>query len=319
MKMSIIIPVYNAEKTLKYCLDSILNQPTELEIEVILVEDYSTDYSYEICCELQAKHTEIRLYRTVGKGVSAARNTGLLYASGDIVGFCDADDTYEANIFEKIKLYFENKETDFVIGGFYYSKVDNQKTVTLEIHSHKKEKRVKGHLLYNMLLNDGRILGSVCNKFYRSESIKNIYFSTELDYCEDLVFNAKLVEYNNLNAVIVGYPVYHYTINSESATNDKDRLFTEDARLKYIVSLEKLLTETSDTKYRIIIEYKIVTLALDFLFHDLVDGKCKYQLKKTVRKYQRGFMKGSIFNISFGSLKWIAKEIIVCIREWGIK
>lgn len=319
MKISIIVPVYNAEKTIRYCIDSILSQKTEFEIEVILVEDYSTDQSLEICCELEAAHTEIKLYRTNGKGVSAARNTGLLHTTGDVIGFCDSDDIYEANIFEKIRPFFEKKETDFVIGGFYYSKVDEAKPVVKETFSHKKEKRVDGHLLYNMILNDGRILGSVCNKFYLAKSIKDTFFSTELDYCEDLVFNAVLVAKHNLKAVVVGYPIYHYIINEESATNNKDRLFTNDSRLKYIVSLEKQLDEVSDKECKTFTEYKIVTLALDFLFHKYVDGKRKDELIKTINRYKQGFLRGALANISCGSLKWIAKGMIVCIREWREK
>lgn len=149
------------------------------------------------------------------------------------------------------------------------------------------QRNVEGHLLYNMILNDGRILGSVCNKFYRAESIRNFSFLTELEYCEDLVFNAKLVEKNNLKAVIVGYPIYHYIINEESATNNKDRLFTNDSRLKYIVALERLLGEASDRKYKDFTEYKIVTLALDFLFHDYVDGERKSNLKEAVRMFRQ--------------------------------
>ena len=235
MKISIIVPVYNAEKTIEYCIDSIITQKTKFEIELILVEDYSTDRSYEICLALKKKYTEIKLYRTNGKGVSAARNTGLSHSTGDVVGFCDSDDIYEKDVFEKVRLFFENKDIDIVIGGFYYSKKDSLNTVVQETHSHNRQRNVEGHLLYNMILNDGRILGSVCNKFYRAESIRDFSFLTELEYCEDLVFNAELVEKNNLKAVIVGYPIYHYIINEESATNNKDRLFTNDSRLKYIV------------------------------------------------------------------------------------
>ena len=68
MKISIIVPVYNAEKTIEYCIDSIIAQKTKFEIELILVEDYSTDRSYEICLALKKKYTEIKLYRTNGKG-----------------------------------------------------------------------------------------------------------------------------------------------------------------------------------------------------------------------------------------------------------
>lgn len=203
---------------------------------------------------------------------------------------------------------------DIVIGGFYYSKKDSLNTVVQETHSHNRQRNVEGHLLYNMILNDGRILGSVCNKFYRAESIRDFSFLTELEYCEDLVFNAELVEKNNLKAVIVGYPIYHYIINEESATNNKDRLFTNDSRLKYIVALERLLGEASDRKYKAFTEYKIVTLALDFLFHDYVDGERKSNLKEAVDKYKWGFLNTIIVNLPFGGLKWLVKGFIVSIR-----
>lgn len=108
MKISIIVPVYNAEKTIEYCIDSIITQKTKFEIELILVEDYSTDRSYEICLALKKKYTEIKLYRTNGKGVSAARNTGLSHSTGDVVGFCDSDDIYEKDVFEKTKALFSS-------------------------------------------------------------------------------------------------------------------------------------------------------------------------------------------------------------------
>ena len=144
--------------------------------------------------------------------------------------------------------------------------------------------------------------------------VREFSFLTELEYCEDLVFNAELVEKNNLKAVIVGYPIYHYIINEESATNNKDRLFTNDSRLKYIVALERLLGEASDRKYKAFTEYKIVTLALDFLFHDYVDGERKSNLKEAVDKYKWGFLNTIIVNLPFGGLKWLVKGFIVSIR-----
>lgn len=319
MKISIIVPVYNAEKTIKCCVDSILNQKTESEIEVILVEDYSQDDSYKICCELEKSWEQIKLYRTDGKGVSAARNTGLLHGTGDIIGFCDSDDFYEKNVFYKIEPLFKQEEIDLVIGGFYYSKYKKKQTVIQEEFTYKKEVKVKGLSLFNIILNDYRVLGSVCNKFYRYESIKNMNFSTELDYCEDLFFNAVFVKYNNPKAVIVGFPIYHYVVNKKSATNDSDKLFDEDSKLKYIVSLEKLLDELSDKKCKIYTEYKIVTLAIDFLFHNKAKGKCKDELKKIIKKYNWGFFLGMFPNIPFGSLKWTIKKFIVYFREWVTK
>ncbi len=221
------------------------------------------------------------------------------------------EDNFDMNSCAYVKEAYEAKKWAFVSD---YARFEILNTVVQETHSHNRQRNVEGHLLYNMILNDGRILGSVCNKFYRAESIRDFSFLTELEYCEDLVFNAELVEKNNLKAVIVGYPIYHYIINEESATNNKDRLFTNDSRLKYIVALERLLGEASDRKYKAFTEYKIVTLALDFLFHDYVDGERKSNLKEAVDKYKWGFLNTIIVNLPFGGLKWLVKGFIVSIR-----
>lgn len=106
----------------------------------------------------------------------------------------------------------------------------------------------------------GKITSNVISLPITTFDVTKLYKDTGF---KPLVFNAELVEKNNLKAVIVGYPIYHYIINEESATNNKDRLFTNDSRLKYIVALERLLGEASDRKYKAFTEYKIVTLSTD--------------------------------------------------------
>lgn len=90
-KVSVIVPVYNTEKYIRECIESILTQ-TYPEIQIILVDDGSTDHSLDICKEYEGKNTNIEVYHQENKGVSAARNTGLKHVKGEYIFFVDSDD-----------------------------------------------------------------------------------------------------------------------------------------------------------------------------------------------------------------------------------
>lgn len=109
IKVSIVIPVYNTSKYLKQCLDSVVNQTLQ-EIEIICVDDSSTDNSLEILKEYQQKDKRIKILNQKHKKQGAARNLGILSASGEYIGFVDSDDWCELDMFEK--LYTRAKETD---------------------------------------------------------------------------------------------------------------------------------------------------------------------------------------------------------------
>ena len=101
MKLSIIIPVYNTEKYLHRCVDSVLQQNMS-DYELILVDDGSTDGSGKICDEYKEKDSRVKVIHTQNQGVSKARNTGLELSSGEYIGFVDADDYIDADMYEKL-------------------------------------------------------------------------------------------------------------------------------------------------------------------------------------------------------------------------
>ena len=106
MKVSIIIPVYNIEKHLKQCLDSVINQSLQ-EIEIICVNDGSTDNSPQILEEYGQKDDRIIIINKSNEGLAAARNTGMSYAKGEYIGFVDSDDWVELDMYEKL---YENAQ-----------------------------------------------------------------------------------------------------------------------------------------------------------------------------------------------------------------
>ena len=101
IKLSIIVPIYNAQNHLKKCIESIINQ-TEKDIEIILIDDGSTDDSLKICNEYQRKDFRINVIHQKNSGVSIARNQGIKIAKGEYIGFVDSDDWIDLDMFKRL-------------------------------------------------------------------------------------------------------------------------------------------------------------------------------------------------------------------------
>ena len=115
--ISVIVPIYNTEKYLKKCLDSIINQ-TYKNLQIILIDDGSGDNSGEICDEYATKDSRIQVIHKQNAGVTAARNDGLDMATGDYIGFVDSDDWIEPNMYEEMMANLIKTGADFVHTGF---------------------------------------------------------------------------------------------------------------------------------------------------------------------------------------------------------
>src|SRR5690554_6730418 len=114
IKISIIIPVYNVEEYLPRCIDSVLIQ-RNIQFEVVLVNDGSTDSSGLICDEYAQADNRVKVFHQLNSGVSSARNLGIENATGEWICFVDADDWIEPDSLEKILNINDNRESDFII------------------------------------------------------------------------------------------------------------------------------------------------------------------------------------------------------------
>lgn len=134
-KISVIIPVYNAEKYLEECLDSIVNQ-TFQDMEIVIVNDGSTDGSLQMIKKYKSKYDAIKVIDQVNKGVVEARIVGLLNATGDYIGWCDADDFCELNMFEELYRTAVENNADVVSCNynFYPHKINNKEKWFKEYH-----------------------------------------------------------------------------------------------------------------------------------------------------------------------------------------
>ncbi len=224
--VSIIIPIYNKEKYLKRCLDSVINQ-TYHNYELILVDDVSTDKSNDICKEY-LKYDNVHLITNKkNMGVSYTRNVGLDNSKGNYLMFVDADDYMEPNMLQRLYDTIRQYDVDFVQTNFYLNDEDvKDKTPGTRSYLDKKS-------IFKLFIDGYKINIAVWNKIYKRETIKDIRFNDESRNYEDNEFIFDLVTHSN-KCVIIPDPLYHYFYMKEDCLTYKKMT---DKDYKYFTSL----------------------------------------------------------------------------------
>ena len=217
-QVSVIVPVYNAEKYLSECVDSILAQ-TLRDIEVILVDDGSTDNSPAICDAYQSRDERIKVIHQQNKGISAARNAGIRIASGKYIAFVDSDDFVDCKMYACMLHLAESENVPLVIcTGFYSS---DKHTNRISKKSSSEIERTSSEELVNKWLwstDEKTVLFTVVwNKLYLKK-----FFSKELSFKdirihEDEEFSTRLY-LKDYKIAFVDQPFYYYRANQQSIT-----------------------------------------------------------------------------------------------------
>ena len=220
MLISIIIPVYNTEKYLKECLESV-KSCTSHEIECIIVNDGSTDGTNLICRMLVGEDPRFRLIDKENTGVSDTRNLGISEARGEYLFFLDADDYIKTDVWEEILSYAAENKYDMVAFG-YYNLFDNGNISAERFKESNNINDIKLALLSTPMLN------TCWGNLLRCEVIQknNIKFREYLKTCEDAVFMIDFVQ-NSQNGCLCGTCVLYYRIHDNSAmrqTNSENKL-----------------------------------------------------------------------------------------------
>ena len=207
-KVSLIVPVYNAEKNISRCVDSILNQEFS-DLEVILIDDGSSDGSPAILDEYAAKDERVKVIHQKNAGVSAARNAGLEMAQGTYIQFLDSDDWIPADSTKLLVRAMEECDCDLVVAGFYRvsgeyvaakASVYDDRVLTLQEYAEYMKENPADYYF-----------GVLWNKLYKNELIRDngLHMDESLSFCEDFVFNLEyLLHSEKIRALTV--PVYYY-------------------------------------------------------------------------------------------------------------
>lgn len=237
-KISVIVPVYNSEKYLRHCIDSILAQ-TFTDFELLLIDDGSKDRSGEICDEYAKKDDRIKVYHKANEGISATRDFGIRHIGGEFIQFIDSDDWIEKTCLEDDLHLAEETNADIVINNFYLDEKDK---------SILKYQKYTGNLIDDIF--NGNVFGALWNKFFRMDFIKSsgVGFIHDISFCEDIVFLCELLKRKqNVNIVVNHKAYYHYWSNSISLTR-KCTLHSVQSEEKYINIIQRILPSLPSDK-----------------------------------------------------------------------
>ena len=204
-KISVIVPVYNVEKYIRKCLESLVKQ-TLKEIEIIIVDDGSTDNSVQIINEYMQNNENIKYYKKENGGLSDARNYGMQFATGKYIAFLDSDDYIDVTTYEKMYEKAKKEDSDIVECNFYWNYGRKNKKDIGEIYDNRKQ-----------MIEKDRVVA--WNKLYKKELLEKtkLKFPKGLRY-EDVEFFYKLVP--NIQTVsFVKEPLIYYVQRKKSIIN----------------------------------------------------------------------------------------------------
>ena len=220
--ISVIVPVYNSEKYLKRCIDSILNQ-TYKAIELILVDDGSPDNCGKICDEYAKKDKRVRVIHKTNAGVSAARNSGLEIASGNYATFVDSDDYIEPEMYGNMMEKVHQDNCDVVMCDCIKDFTDHSEIYTHDIRAgfYDKEQLVNEYYPHLLMMENVEYPATISNWLilFNRNKLGNLRYVVGVRYSEDLLFGAQLVYNTDSFYYMKEQAYYHYYMNPTSATH----------------------------------------------------------------------------------------------------
>lgn len=315
--ISVIIPVYNVEKYLDRCMKSVINQTYE-NLEIILVDDGSTDNSGKMCDEYVYKDKRIKVTHKKNNGLGMARNSGLSIAKGEYVAFVDSDDEVALDMYSKLYYCAEKNKTDICYCGC--TDILNDKRYTgipplkLKFQGREVYEEFVVMLMGSLPENNDSLYtgGSVCSSIYRKSLIvgNNILFYSEKEkyISEDLIFNIDVCKFAK-SITILPESLYYYYKRAGSLTTS----YREDRFEKGIVLYNKLKKEAEEIDILDLAEVRMKNTFLHYLI------SC---VKTEVQFINKNAVKKTYNNIKEICNNSIVKEILrtfpielVCIKQ----
>ena len=301
--VSIVVPVYNSEKYISSCVNSVLIQSHQ-NLQIILIDDGSTDSSSSICDGYLIKDRRIIVKHKNNGGVSSARNVGIKLSVGKYICFLDSDDIYHPKFIETMVLNAEKHNADMVVCNYKTFLNDN------ECDCAKFENKISilkaDDVAENIICND-KFGGYPFNKLFLTSIVKGISFKENISFKEDMVFCLEYVE-NVYTCIYLDDPLYYYRINQSGASRGAFNLkkvssiIADQFVLNYIK--EKQLNQTLFINVYCEFYFSCATYFLR-LFFSRINGKRRMKKDIVSRFYQ-----SKERNTYLRSKKWSFKQRI---------
>lgn len=241
-KVSVIITVYNTEEYLRECLDSVIGQ-TLHDIEIICVNDGSTDGSLAVLEDYAGKDTRIRVISKENGGTVSARKAGVAAATGEYIGFVDSDDWIEQDMYEKLYGVATQYDTDMVSSGYFLEGNYTSKhidTIEAGLYTGNKLERLRDNTIYCLEKKETGLRGGLCFKLLKREAYKDVQMDLpdSVTIAEDKLCIIHFVLHCRA-VFIMDEAYYHWRIRQQSASRGEntDYLLCVHAVYKYLISL----------------------------------------------------------------------------------
>lgn len=326
--ISVIVPVYNAEKYLRKCIESIIKQ-TYSNLEIILINDGSEDDSKNICDEFALKDERIVLIHKKNEGVGSARNDGLNRATGKYIAFVDCDDYIEKDTIEILYNNLIEKNVDCVKGN--YDIIINENAIqNNELKLDKQYNKDEIKEFVNILLSE-KVKSFLWLLLIKKDCIKD-NFSKELFLYEDVNFYISFL--GNINSIYVfSKVIYHYVITENSLSRDTSKIYSkiENLKLANIILKESLKKYNFDSIENIkaidtriinnIINYYYYIYKTNNKFKELIDefeeNRKEKNFKEMLKNYDENILtkKEKIFNNYLINKKYFRFWILCKIKN----
>lgn len=321
--ISVVVPVYNRENTIKDCINSILSQDYP-EIELILVDDGSADSSGDICDKAAISDKRVKVIHQNNRGVSAARNSGIEKASGDFLMFVDSDDAMLPGMIKKMHDYSENN-IDMVICGI--EKRIKHKGTESHIYDDDNLENHIGKMDIAAIYEKG-LLNSPCNKLYTLDLIRKrkIKFETWCYMGEDLIFNMQYLSLMTGDIIVINEALYIYNLENNWMNHlQRNPLSYDDTmrtHLKVAYYAGKINEECKDYFYEVALHAGIQCLK-DYYKYNMIEDKQRKLIRIKEKIHDRKFKKlliylkkrGRINNLKFYLLYYELWRIYVNVAS----
>lgn len=284
--LSIIVPIYNAEKYLRACLDSLAAQSYR-NMEILLIDDGSSDQSSDICDEYADRYSQFTAIHKENGGCSSARNLGLSLVKGKYIAFVDADDCLDPDFYEILINALVTSNCDIAACTYVNEYAKNIK-LTAGRNTVPTPVVYKGteNILKSMTSKAYSIEGFVWNKVWKRECLKGFSFREDVAIVDDAVFTWEVLSAKAERAVFVNLPMYHYRIIFSSITRNSSldkyfkALYGYELMIKSANSLAPACLDGLCTDYII---WNIKTCE-QMIFMDLPDISSYNKVKKNIER-----------------------------------
>ena len=296
LKFSVIVPVYNCEKYLSQCLESLCNQENFTHnYEIIIVDDGSTDKSGEICGSYASKYDFIRVTHTENHGVSHARNLALSQAQGDYILFCDGDDFASPQLISIMTraVELDNNKSDMFVYKYFWGDLPSKGWENYNIADMKNsdwEISNSENLCAN-ILNDGKTGGYLWNKAFKRELIQSHYFHDDIIVIQDLCWVLEILcDNKNISISIIDYCLYCYVQHKGvGLTRDFKKAYSKSGLANFLSDLEKCLKRINNLfpSIREQMQYNLYAYSIHALYRSPVKMKpgTYRKLKLYIKRY----------------------------------